>query len=565
MIIGKNIETNGNVVLDLQRLIATRMLINANSGAGKSWLGRRMMEQCSNQVQQLVIDLEGEFVSLREKHDFLIVGKGGDIPISIKTAELLATKLLDKKISAVMDLSELKKHERHLFVRRFLESLMEAPGKLQHQLLLYVDEAHQFAPEGKSGKAECKPAMVDLATRGRKRGFCGVFMTQRISKFDKDLAAELNNSMTGRTTLDIDRKRAGNNLGFTTGVQERALRELPDGVYHSFGPAFAHTGIVKVKVGPVFTTHPDRTKGVIIKPSKTPANISKVLKNLIDLPKESEIELRTLQEHKAKIFELKREIRVAKLQTPTVSIAEVNTHLAVIKKLDKQLEQQNLVIQNFQERESQITKILRSKVPLLGTIPYKIQLAGIPNKRAQAEETPKPIYVADTPGSNNFVDISELKVTSGALRLLKAAAAFSTNSVTKHRMCTLSGLSHKSGTVNHYLYTLKKKGLIVENGKHVFTATEEGIKLAGDVEPIPADSVSLIRMWTNILKSGPRKMFPVIAQAYPDSVTKEELGDSTGLSFTTGTFNHYLYELRKNGLVTVLGNEITAAKELFEE
>ena len=258
MIIGKNTETNEDCEIDLNKLISTRMLINANSGAGKSWLGRRMIEQCANKVQQIIIDLEGEFVSLREEYDFLLVGQGGEIPISLKSAELLAIKLLEIKASTIIDLSELKKHERHLFVKKFLESLMDSPSKLWQPLLVYVDEAHLFAPEGKSGKAESKSAMIDLGTRGRKRGFCGVFMTQRISKLDKDLAAELNNQMTGRTTLDIDRKRASDNLGFTTKEQERNLRDMPDGVFHAFGPAFKHKGIIQMKDGNIKTTHHER-------------------------------------------------------------------------------------------------------------------------------------------------------------------------------------------------------------------------------------------------------------------------------------------------------------------
>ncbi len=112
MIIGKNTETNENVQIDLQRLISTRLLIQANSGGGKSWLIRRLLEQTHGKVQQIVIDLEGEFSTLREKYDYLLVGKDGEIPANIQTAELLARKLLILNVSAIIDLSELKHHER---------------------------------------------------------------------------------------------------------------------------------------------------------------------------------------------------------------------------------------------------------------------------------------------------------------------------------------------------------------------------------------------------------------------------------------------------------------------
>jgi DNA helicase HerA-like ATPase len=38
-----------------------------------------------------------------------------------------------------------------------------------------------------------------LATRGRKRGFCAVAATQRLSKLHEGRAAECNNKLIGRT------------------------------------------------------------------------------------------------------------------------------------------------------------------------------------------------------------------------------------------------------------------------------------------------------------------------------------------------------------------------------
>jgi DNA helicase HerA-like ATPase len=63
----------GDVKLDLARLLLTRMLIQANSGNGKSWALRRLFERAAGLVQQIIVDPEGEFASLREKHDFVII------------------------------------------------------------------------------------------------------------------------------------------------------------------------------------------------------------------------------------------------------------------------------------------------------------------------------------------------------------------------------------------------------------------------------------------------------------------------------------------------------------
>ena len=75
-------EINIGIQINLQKLLDTRLLIQAGSGGGKSYALRKVIESIGNQVQQIIIDPEGEFVTLREKFDFALVSKGGDIPLS---------------------------------------------------------------------------------------------------------------------------------------------------------------------------------------------------------------------------------------------------------------------------------------------------------------------------------------------------------------------------------------------------------------------------------------------------------------------------------------------------
>src|SRR5436189_1355512 len=112
-------------VYNLPTLLETRLLVQANSGGGKSWLLRRVLEQSHRQVQQIVIDSEGEFATLREQYDYLLVGKEGDIPISSASAGLLARRLLELNVSAILDLYELHYPDRKRFVRLFLDSILE--------------------------------------------------------------------------------------------------------------------------------------------------------------------------------------------------------------------------------------------------------------------------------------------------------------------------------------------------------------------------------------------------------------------------------------------------------
>lgn len=253
--------------IDLPRLLETRLLVQANSGGGKSWALRRVLEQTANSVQQLVIDPEGEFATLRERFDYIVcAAHDGDAVAHPRTAKLLARRLLETGVSAILDIYDLQAHERKSFVRQFCDALVDAPKTLWHPALIVLDEAHVYAPE--AGSAESSGAVIDLATRGRKRGFCLVTATQRLSKLHKDVAAEMNNKLIGRTGLDVDVKRAAEELGMSKSDAMQTLRALDDGEWFAFGPALSRT-ILKLKVGAVVTTHPKAGQRLLAAPPAT--------------------------------------------------------------------------------------------------------------------------------------------------------------------------------------------------------------------------------------------------------------------------------------------------------
>src|SRR5712671_4357915 len=120
MIIGQ-IIAGEKLELDLPTLVDTRLLIQANSGGGKSWLLRLIAERAG--IQTIVLDPEGEFASLREKLDMVLVGGDkAELPAEPRSAALLARRLMEFKVSAVIDLYELKLPARREFIRLFLDS-----------------------------------------------------------------------------------------------------------------------------------------------------------------------------------------------------------------------------------------------------------------------------------------------------------------------------------------------------------------------------------------------------------------------------------------------------------
>lgn len=563
--IGKYKESDIGLIIDVPRLIETRCLIQANSGAGKSWLLRRLLEQTHGLVQQIVIDIEGEFSTLREKFDYVVAGKGGDIPLNIKVAPILARRLLELRTSAILDLYELKHHERILFVKRFLEALINLPKELWHPCLVVIDEAHIFAPE--KSKAESLPSVIDLCTRGRKRGLCGVLATQRISKLHKDTAAELLNKFVGRTGLDIDMKRAADELGFTTKSQLLSLRDLEPGDFYGFGPALTKS-VARVRVGSVVTTHPKVGSRQIVAPPPATAKVKMALQGLIDLSMEADEELRTVEDFKRKINELKVELR--KKPKPGIDDGLLKRSVERARK------------GGFEEATKAMTKQLSGL--RLAETKYRGILAKIHSLSVISDESPKagtgnvplpmfkpksiPLFQSEKPKKvpttilEGFSDSRPLR--AGAMKMLKGVAMFHPRRVSRQQLATVTGFSARGGTFNTYLSELKRNGWVVEEGKELF-ATEEGISNAGHVDPLPSDPEEIINLWAGKFRQGAAKMLRVIAERYPEPIEKDELGETTGFTVSGGTFNTYLSELRRNGLIVVEGTTVKATKELFLE
>ena len=578
-VIGKNIENNKDITIDIPTLIKTRLLIQANSGGGKSYLLRKILEETHGKIQHIILDMEGEFASLREKYDYILVGKGGDIDINIKIAEILPKKLLEMKASAIIDLYELKHHERILFVKRFLDSMINAPKKSWTPCIVVIDEVHIFCPE--KGKSESMSSVIDIATRGRKRGIGCIGATQRLSKLNKDFAAEMINKLTGRTGLDIDMKRASDELGFTTKQQMLELRNLEPGEFFAFGPALSKT-ITKIQVGKVKTTHQEAGNTTLqTTNTPTPEKIKKLLEKLGDLTKNAEDELRTIEDYKTKIRQLKFELNNIKKQK-SLSNEKIQVELrkeiwAEFENKNKSIPIKGLVVEKelinkynnslFSRIQVNVDSVTKSIQEIENLVKLKSDISLKNNKSSNCSEK----NIIGIANEINLIQettpINEdnpKKLRAGAMKMLKAVASFHPNSITKFQLATLSGFSAKGGTFNTYLSELKRNNWLYEENKR-YIITKIGIENVGDYSNLPTESSELVDLWSSKFRAGASKLLKAVAKVYPNSIEKEELGIITEFTISGGTFNTYLSELKRNNLIVIQGNEVKASKELFLE
>lgn len=584
--------------INIKELVRSRMLVQSNSGGGKSWLLRKLNEISAGVVQQIVIDVEGEFSSLREKFDYIIAAPtGGDAMAHPKTAKLLAIRLLETGVSAIIDISELKRHEQQTFVRLFFDAMIAAPKTLWHDVLVYLDEAQLFCPE--KGSAEASGAVIDMASLGRKRGFALIAATQRLAKFNKDAAAELANKLIGRTGLVIDVKRAADELGMTLKEAIPVLRNLEAGEFFGFGPALSKS-VEQIIIGDVITTHPKPgQRGPKTPPKPTPA-IKEILAKLADLPKEAEQEARSIDELRRELATVRRELTLAKKSTPAAvpaetaaerraTSAQIKNLQGTVEKLMKFIIQINAV--NFsqdadgvdpgemakamqaavdramklvdakmdgrkktlQQLQQQGTRLVEQVERLLkdNKVEIKLDVEKIPPYEVKSHRPPPaaarpPIHSVPTDGS----------LPKGEAAILAACIMYP-EGASREQLTILTG--YKRSSRDTYIQRLRERGF-VESSADLIKATDAGCAALPNAQPLPVGE-ELRTYWLEKLPEGERKILEILIAAHPQAIARQDLD---GAGYQRSSRDTYLQRLRARGLISEPARgQVAAVSHLF--
>jgi len=532
--IGRLVEGGGALRLDVPALIATRLLVQAMAGGGKSWTLRLLLEQTHGQVQHIVLDPEGEFASLREHFDYVLIGKGGDRAAKPQEAGALARSVLELQCNVICDLYELPVGERKRFVRLFLESLVNAPKALWHPALVVIDEAHSFCPQKR--EAESAEAVIDLLARGRKRGFAAVLATQRIAKLDKDAAAECGNVMVGRTVQDVDRARALDMLAVSRDRAreiDRGLMTLPAGTFYSIGMAFEPQALSFFRVGAVQTKHPQIGRGQLAAPAPPPsARIKAVLDKLDHISRDQEEEANERVRLVQTIGELRGEVRrleAADRARPTADPEQIERQRAEIRQTSTALAGADLIIRSLRTDLAVIAKSAKRGLDAIEGSPEAVRIPparekslffGSSRERSQnnpAAENPRRGF--SPPKVAPKVDSDGPHLRAGARRMLETLARHHPMVMTRSQLATLSRFAPRGGTYGTYLGDLKRAGYIELGGREV-SITAEGLAGCDHIAPRPMRPDEILETWRGALRAGARRMLDELVAIHPEGMIR---------------------------------------------
>lgn len=547
--------------------------ILAKRGTGKTYTASVMAEEMLKAGHQVVaIDPTGAWFGLRSSADgkrggFPIVvmgGEHGDVPLEDTAGEVIASAIVENRLSAVIDLSLFRKGQLIRFMVAFAETLYRLNRDALH---LFVDEADAVAPQGRQyGGDENRMlgAMEDIVRRGRRRGIGCTLITQRPAVLNKNVLTQCESLYAMRLVhpKDIDAIMEWINVHADDKDARAVVDSLPTlgiGEAWFWSPGWMQT-IKRVKIRERETFDSSATP----KPGQT-ARVPKAL---------AEIDLNALG------AQIKATVEKAKANDPKVLQAR-------IRELEKSKAPAAVADQGAIDRavakaeaardkhwQGELSRLKKDRDGLAGKLGQIERIAHL-NGQATFDVTAPPATVhrsvhkieqnrQPVAQRQPVQRVAALRQPSSVDGLGKGETAILTaiaqhqDGVTRDQLTVLTG--YKRSSRDTYLQRLRTAGLI-EDGQ-IITATDAGIAALGsDFEPLPTGQ-DLQTYWLNRLSGGEKSILEILIDQHPATVDRESLTEATG--YQRSSRDTYLQRLKSRKLVVDEGRGmVRASDQLF--
>jgi hypothetical protein len=231
------IEVVSGIVMDASEACTQTHGIIAAKKGGKTYLGGRFFEQLhAAQAPFLAIDPVGHWSALTLAADgkspglsiVVVGGQRADVPLDFDQAEPVARYLVENGISAVVDVSELRREKRSQFVALFGDEVFATAKRVQRALLVGFDEFQDIAPQ--TGDKWARRALLmatDIVRIGRNYGLGSLMLTQRPESVSKEALNQIECMFVGGLRGPQERKTIKGWVTHKKAEVRAQLDELP--------------------------------------------------------------------------------------------------------------------------------------------------------------------------------------------------------------------------------------------------------------------------------------------------------------------------------------------------
>ena len=567
----KNLKISKELSLPIDAVTQTFAMIG-RKGAGKTYLASMIAEQMLDaKAQVVVLDPIGNWYGLRIDKDgkkkgkdiFVIGGDHGDIPIAVEAGARLARLIVDKGISAVLDISGFRLYERKRFATDFAEELLHRKKSNRTPVHIVMEEAQLLIPQ-RVGRDEARMvgAFEQIVRLGRNYGIGCSLVTQRPQSVNKEVLSQVECLCVLQVT-GLHERKALEDWVQEADADRKLIGELPSlerGQGYVWSPAWLKV-FKKVRFSQKTTFDASATPevGKTIKAATlSNVDIEKLKVDMQDIVEKAEQD--DPKALRRRIADLEKQLRTGKTDPAAIEKAVRAAEMAKERQFASERDGMIKATGNYLKV---IAAIGKTVAPFLeqqvGPDRTKLQGTFVAPVVNSSKPTPAPTAVFSHQGEDiPMHTIDEKPLTGGAKRMVEVLTSKYPMKFTKSSLATLSRMKPTSGTFSTYLSTLRAKGLIVEENGLVYASDDAIAEYGGNCVPMETEDV--INMWKGNLTGGAKRMFEILVEHYP--LQKDNLAEVAGLSATSGTFSTYLSTLRSNGLIEVQDGEVYLAEIL---
>lgn len=586
----KGLKVSEDLILPMEIVTQTQVIL-AKKGAGKTYTAAVEIEEALKLEQQVVVlDPTGAWWGLKssaegDKPGFPIAIFGGehqDIPLEESAGEVVATAIVERQFSAVIDLSLFRKAQMHRFLVPFLETLYRIN---RHSLSLVVDEADFAAPQKPFGEeARTLGAMQDIVRRGRIRGLGCAMITQRPQVLNKDVLTQADMLVALRMNhpKDLAAVKEWVDVHADPVIAKemiQSLPALPTGTAWFWAPGSDLLKKTQVRRRITFDSSATPKPGQRVKAPKALATVdieklgaeisATVQRAKENSPAELKAKIRRLEGEMAKkpgATAVTKEVADPKVLQEN---RELKARLADVRRKSEKLHAyvDNQVWPMLEKLKSGIVDldvamgVIRSAADM--QMPIEPNRPVVPVRPTAAART---VMVA--PPMPELAARGDAKPTIklGARRMLAAMSGYYPRGLSEAQVALQAGMKKTSGTFGDYKSALKIAGYLeIRDG--LWYATESGIAALGaDAPQTPQTTEEVLARWDPQMKGKMRPMLERLIRSRGSWVTYADLAEYAQVSTDGGTFGDYLSLLRTMGLIqTEKGHARANAEALFLE
>jgi hypothetical protein len=543
------------------------------TGSGKTFAAKAVIvePQLAAYRRVGIIDPTGAWWGLRSSADgkgagfpvLVLGGDHGDLPLPALGGAAVARLLSAQNVNLVADTSQLTVGERTRWFIDFASTLYRIN---RAPLSLVLDEAHNFAPQGKvpdPDTGKMLHAANTLASGGRSRGIRLTLITQRPQKLHKDALTSADTLIAMRVLAPHDREAVKAWIdGCGDPAQGRqvldSLANLQRGEGWVWYPEGAH--LQRIKFPPIWTfdSSATPTDGHALAAPKGAAEIdlAEIKAALADAVSEAEANDPKLL--RKRIAELEQKLRQNALQGHSDEDIERATHDGYVRGRDEAAEHYRARLTALESLFLQVRELGEQgrNAAMPGALPSTLTKP-VPVLRTQF--TKRPAVDKQSAGLQKPVSAHSNGHLPTGERATLTACAQHPGGCTREQLSILTG--YKRSSRDAYIQRLREKGYVEARGDQIMATDAGTVALGAGFEPLPTGA-ALRQYWIERLPEGERAVLDLLIRSYPDAVDRDQIDQHTG--YKRSSRDAYIQRLKARQLVLIEGRgHVKASDGLF--